>query len=178
MKRLLLVFLIGLIVSPVLLADPPAQSGFRVFRFEDGVNIAWAIADYNKGQHAIIGLDIREFCMGVVDFDVVFAQAVFLDQGQIVVNANGEARTEVFPFPQFDCDLFMNVDPLATGTSRVRYTDNDYNISGTRTNSFGIVAQGTLQSFDTGEDMRFNAVARNLWTETGEEWKSTHVNLH
>jgi len=80
---LLLFFLIGLIVSPVLLADPPAQSGFRAFGFDNRVSVGWAMADFNKGQHAIIGSDIWEWCMGVIDCDVTFAQAVFLDQGQL-----------------------------------------------------------------------------------------------
>ena len=58
-------------------------------------------------------------------------------------------------------------EPLATGTVRVVVNDNDLDVSGTRTNSFGNSATGTLRRAD-GTRCHFSAVFRALITRDGE----------
>jgi hypothetical protein len=57
--------------------------------------------------------------------------------------------------------------PLATGTVRVVVNDNDLDASGTRTNSFGTTATGTLRRAD-GTACHFSAMFRALITRDGE----------
>jgi len=186
MKRFLLVVVIGLIVSPGLVADPPGQSGPNVFRIFS-VTVGWSISDFKTGWQAIHGVDVREWCLipGCTDddpntectaeFDVVGVQAVFLPDA-ISVTFNGEeVRTWVYPFPQFDCDMFLGIDPVATGMATATSTDNSFNGTGSRANSWGIVTTGTLQSADG--DMRFNSLARCVASATRFDC-TDHVNLH
>jgi hypothetical protein len=58
-------------------------------------------------------------------------------------------------------------EPLATGTVRVIVNDNDLDVSGTRTNSFGYTASGTLRRAD-GTACHFSAMVRALITRDGE----------
>ena len=58
-------------------------------------------------------------------------------------------------------------EPIATGTVRVVLTDNDVDVSLTRTNAFGYTATGTLERAD-GTACAFSATFRALITQQDE----------
>jgi hypothetical protein len=58
-------------------------------------------------------------------------------------------------------------EPIATGTVRVVLTDNDVDVSLTRTNAFGFTAKGTLERAD-GTACGFSATFRALVTQEDE----------
>jgi hypothetical protein len=58
-------------------------------------------------------------------------------------------------------------EPIATGTVRVVLTDNDVDVSLTRTNAFGFTAKGTLERAD-GSACAFSATFRALITREDE----------
>ena len=74
-QALLGFLVVSILLSTPALADPPAMSGPNVIRFE-GVN-ALAIADFDEGTQVLLGADVREFCIGNVEFDLVSIMDVF-----------------------------------------------------------------------------------------------------
>ena len=135
-------------------SGPPAQSGPYVVRFDD-VYALWFI-DVERNLGVIIGDDIVEFCSsGIPDFEIVSIMDVNLpnDQAAVIDIMWGQHMTaSVWPFTTFNCDLFLNTPPLATGYVNFRYTDNDLyawmHEDPKRMNSYGITANGLVKTPD------------------------------
>lgn len=174
MKRRTLL-LAALVVAVVLvlsvsttLADPPANSGPLVVRFE-GEFLYW-YADARSGLSVGIGADPAQTCAGNWDeISLVDTQWVDVpdDANRIIEITHGDdVITNVWPFTEFDCGLFTTVEPVATGASALVLTDNDVfvyeNPDNVNHNAFGFTAHGYLTTAD-GRSVRFNGVSRCVW---------------
>lgn len=137
--------------------DAPPESGI-VIRTERGVFPGWT--DWDEGFFVFIGIDPRDFCNGVYDYDIIPMQEVNLpdDRGTLVLLQGEDLRTTVWPFPGFTgCQLLDIYDPLATGVSDLVYTENrGYGAGRSNANAFGYRAHGTL-TLANGEDAAFSA---------------------
>ena len=89
----------------------------------------------------------------------------------------------IWPFTEFDCELFTTIDPIAAGTVDLRGTDNDLfeflNPDNKNANAFGFVAHGPVYD-ENGTMMRVNALFRAVWDGTNDEsFKAVEkVNMH
>lgn len=148
-----LLFLMLPLSSPVF-ADPPAQSGPVVIRYE-GTVFPFGIPpifipDMKSGMSITVGIDTIGFCNGVFDLDLLSVKEIAIpeDANRINQQVSGTVRADVWPFTVFDCDLFLTVPPLASGYVDVRGTDNDLfvflNPENNR-NAFGLTGHGKLQ---------------------------------
>ena len=154
---------------------PENPGGAIVFR--DEIAFFSSTEDYKAGLTAIYNLDMVEYCSGNYE-PGVFMEIQDIDipahELREIVKIHGEEiPTTVWPFavedwndPGYFCPLFLNNDPLATGTARFRFTDNDFNApdyqDNKNVNSGGFTSQGWLEGPD-GELMRFNSVYRVVW---------------
>ena len=164
---LVFVLLAALLAAIPALADPPAASGPNVVRFEDTFAVFYP--DVRNGLSVTIGADVVEDCNGNFDPEVVSIQDIHVpeDANRIIEIIHGdELITEVWPFTDFDCELFTTVDPVGAGTSDLVSTDNDLVVFLTEDNvnwnAFGFTAHGWLTAQD-GSEVRFNGVSRCLW---------------
>lgn len=176
MKRIkiLAVFLSlsALLYSGLVAADPPPASGV-VIRDEAEVGVTWV--DFDSGLRVILGADIVEFCSGIIDFDVVNSQSVEPPVGEdwIIERLYGEVRAQVFDFLDFDCDLFVNNEPVAAGYVMLTTTDNDLFQSGPpNANAWGWMAHGAVYSPD-GDVFALSAILRNLYLKKQGRFHST-----
>ncbi len=62
----------------------------------------------------------------------------------------------VYDLPSFSFDCAVLTAPLAAGPVHVIGTDNDLNVSGTRTNAFGFKSNGTLDNLVGAGTIAFN----------------------
>ncbi len=177
-KRISTVALVVMLVllalsTQIALADPPASSGPHIVRYlsePDNGFYAFFIPDERTGLSAIVGADVVADCLGdPAPFDMVYIQEVDIPEdpnriSQLVTN--GEATTTVWATLDFDCDYFTSVAPVASGTSNMRYTDNDVltflTDDNVNSNAFGLMANGTLYDSD-GNTVRFSAHSRWVW---------------
>jgi hypothetical protein len=139
-----------LLVCSVAAADPPVESGI-VMRGE--VPIALFYVDDSGTRSVVYGADMVEYCLGTIDFDIWQYKDNYLPVDEVVatLEKGEEIRTSVWPFAVFDCDLFLNVPPLATGTTSVVITDNNlYGTETDRANAWSLSAHGFL--FDAMDD--------------------------
>ena len=121
-----------------------------------------------------------EFCAGDEPIgDLVSIQLVGLRRGVIHSHILGRDMTlSVYDLNSFDftferlCDL----TPIATGTGRFHYTDNDLNITSGHASAFGFRMHGELTSPETGERMRLAAVAHFVLDADGE-LHTEHTNI-
>ncbi len=145
-------------------ANAPAQSGI-VERGEGVWALSWA--DPGTGWRVTFGVDMLEFCDGIVDFDEVhWADKVIPQEVERIVSLakKGEARTSVWPFMDFDCALFTTIDPLASGLSVLISPDNDLTgTPGANMNSWGFMAHGRLSWTVDGSHAQFSFHRRVQW---------------
>jgi hypothetical protein len=74
-----------------------------------------------------------------------------------------DVRTYVYPFTPFDCNLILNVPPLAYGTSDVVWTDNNlFGEDTNRANSWNVSAHGVLTD-GNGEEYVFQHNLHCTW---------------
>jgi hypothetical protein len=95
-------------------------------------------------------------------------------KGAVVVSGRGEVPIEVWrldedvpPLIGACQDTDEQAGPLATGTARVGFTDNDADVSLTRTNSFGGRLQATLTDTE-GDTWRYTHTYRFHIDRDGE----------
>ena len=145
-------------------ANAPEQSG--IVERGDGV-WAWSWPDPKTGLRVVFGADMTEFCGGIIDFDEVhWADKVLPNEDERIVSldVSRDIRTSVWPFLDFDCALFTSVDPLASGTSTLKRTDNDLTgTPGANTNTWGFMAHGTLAWTADGSAAQFSFHRRMQW---------------
>ena len=103
----------------------------------------------------------------------VSAQFVVTGNGVLIALFRGTAPLELWRLDE-DADLSgpcQDTDaqsaPWAVGTASLTFTDNDVEVSGSRTNSFGGALRGTVTDAD-GTAWHFSAAARFLITRDGE----------
>jgi hypothetical protein len=149
----------------------PSEAGL-VLRYEGGV--AFWLADEKTGLGAIVGVDLAAWCVGPAAFDLVDFNSVYWEElGRWVDLYQGtDMSTAVWPFTNFDCNLFTTTDPLAEGYTKLVGTDNDVIPGATespRTNSWGVRAHGDLYDGDGGKH-QFSAYEQCVWHfDTGED---------
>jgi hypothetical protein len=166
-------------------SNGPANPGPIVMRFEDTIGLF--IPDQSTGISVTIAADVVQDCeIGDPAFELVRIQhlAVPEDANRINEVLHGDdLSATVWPFTEFDCDLFTTVDPIAVGTVDLRGTDNDLvvylNPDNVNANAFGFMAHGVVYD-ENGESMRLNTILRAVWDGTNDEsyQEITRVNLH
>ncbi|MGD2078826.1 MAG: hypothetical protein PVH18_10605 [Chloroflexota bacterium] len=181
---LIIVIILGAALTAAIpaFADPPPASGPIIVRTQE--TGAFHYFDARTGLGIIVGADVSEFCSGVVDFDPVNVQNIDVpsDANRLVQTYESDAVTvSVWPFPQFDCDLFTTSDPVASGTVSLQGADNDVypgNSSGENWNAWGFAAHGQLSQSD-GSSAQLSTLLRCTWDgETGASNVCvTNVNL-
>lgn len=141
--------------------NAPDASGIVV---RDEFPVAFTWVDTKAGTRVTIGVDVFEFCAGIINFDFVPYQDVLLpeDRPLLTLGLGDDMRTTVWPFLDFDCDLFTTVTPLAHGVSDLVHTDNDLfgaQPDDNNANAWGFMAHGILAS-PSGADAPFHAHIR------------------
>ena len=158
------------------IGNAPGASG-AVIRLQDGVGLVWT--DGNTGLQVILGVDIRAFCTGPADFDVITFQDIFAADRPILEVGQGTVQTSVWGFTGFDCGLFTTEDPLASGYSDLLFQDNDLlgAFGDHNANAWGYQAHGTLTA-DGGEDVAFSAFLRQKWNGSQGYSFASGISLH
>ena len=174
MKRLkaLSAFLLplALLCSGPVSSDPPAATGV-VTREE--VEVAHFWVDFDTELLIVVGADIVEFCDGIIDWDVVYGQYVQppTDDEWLMEMRKGEVRAQVFDFVDFDCDLFLTNEPLASGMVQLITTDNDVWQSGKpNANAWGYMASGFVYTSDDVE-LALSAVVRYVYLKKQDRYR-------
>jgi len=167
-------------IAPSLNAQaPPAVSGIVT---RGGAPFALIWVDEQAGLRAMVGGDVREYCAGVIDFDLVSWQDVVIaeDVGRVFERFVGhDMYTTVWDFLDFDCAKFTSMDPIAFGTSTMRVTDNDVNRTTVHNaHAWGLTAQGTLEWTADGSPAYFSGHQRIHFTNAGNLNVTQEINLH
>ena len=153
-------------------ADPPEDPPGPVSRFTEPFAVAFV--DVADGLVALGGPPPELGCFGLgFEDNLADFQIVELPSGPVKVLAH-DADMPIFLYEASSieeiCELvFEGVipEPIAAGVVRVVLNDNDRDVTGTRTNSFGSAATGTLQDSD-GNPCRFSGTFRALITREFE----------
>ncbi len=156
--KLVSVFFILVVMATAALAEPPANSGIVT---RGSYEWAFVEVDVNSGLLAVLGVDIVQWCTDGAPFDTIYYSDKDLQDGfRLNTSEKGYVQASVWPFTDFDCELFTTMQPLATGMAFSRARDNDY--FGLRycdeknnMNAFGSKANGTLYS-PGGEAKQFS----------------------
>ena len=115
--------------APVFNFTKNPDAGPKIFRGDD---LEWAVfwMDFKRGRSAVVGIDVKEFCLGNVDLALVDFQDVYppRDDVRIVEVLHGDdLPASAWPFTYWDCGRFLTEKPLAEGYVDMRSTDNDLN---------------------------------------------------
>ena len=164
-------------VAPTFNFSNNPDAGPNIVRFEDG--LGYIINDTKKGIQALFGFDPVLICTSGGPFDLVDVQDITIpneiDRINSVVHGD-DIFTTVWDFTGFDCPSYLENEPLATGLSRIRNTDNDLNsflYDHNNANAFGLNAHGKL---DNG---MLNAHERISWQPSEGRFNETSVvNFH
>ena len=158
----LLALLSTLLLVPMALAAPPAESG-AVTRLVEPAFFA-SYFDEDTGLLALAGPNPEQGCFGE-GFDDHSAEITLVQTGAGPIKAH---FVHVMPVYVYDmtleevCSTIMaggSVEALYTGSIRTVGNDNDLEVSLTRTNSFGGSSHGTVWDGD-GNRCRFSAHVR------------------
>ncbi|HEX6331543.1 MAG TPA: hypothetical protein VF129_09705 [Actinomycetota bacterium] len=156
-------------------ADPPPSSG-SVDRFvvTDGFGI---LADFQNGYWVFANITREGFCDWLAGGEVGPPPALepnsvqVVDTGSAVVTLfkSGVVPTALHAMtgPDHPCDG-SDPEPWATGEASVVINDNDADVSGTRTNSFGEHGHGTVFEVATGDAWHYSWHIRLQITRDGE----------
>jgi hypothetical protein len=171
-RRLLISLASGLLAillaAGAVAAGPPSSSGIVVRGTDYGngfyMNGAFTVS-------AITGAPASQACLGIRP-EPLDLQLVDTPSGAALLHLSGADRPVWVYEGSLDdvCGaVFGGADPvpLAEGTVRETYTDNDLFVSGTRVNSFGSTATGTVVDGD-GTSWTFVATGRLQWTLDGD----------
>jgi hypothetical protein len=139
-------------------AEPPSSSGIVSRGSYEG---GYVDVDLNSGLLSIIGFDIVQWCTDDPPFDTFFYADKDLQDGfRLNTLEHAYVQASVWPFTDFNCELFTTIQPLATGMANYRLHDNDlfglrYCEEKNNMNAFGRRANGTLYS-PSGEARQFS----------------------
>ena len=144
-------------VAPSFVSAQRPDTAGRVVRFRAGF-FAFLNLDPETNLASVIGLPDdpadtpAPFCTGAEDFEVLDWQTVAHASGALntLIRA-GAVNVHVYEAPQFlalfdtgDLCGAVSLPRRAEGEARLQYTDNDYDVSGSRANSFGWRVHGIL----------------------------------
>ena len=168
MKRIVksLLVLLALCITTPAFADPPAQSGPRVFRYD--FNTAFVFSDPDSGLQVTFGLNMLEFCNGIRNFEEFTFMDVLVgeDSNRILGPGYGEVYTTVWGFTEFDCARFTTELPLAEGMITLRLNVSDVLAwepnERSNKNSYSFKANGPMWS-PANESMRLHFVSHTVW---------------
>jgi len=143
----------------------------RVFRFNE--LFFWIIVDFERGLTTVLGATPEEHvaaCQSGIPPEEASWKDVVLPSGVIVRQVKGaEMGVTIWAATSSDiCGELMAVPFLAGGTARVRYVDNDAQLSLTRANAFGVRAHGTVTNLVTGEEFKLLAKYQAIIFRDGE----------
>ena len=144
----------------------PSTPGFIILREEREGGFGRVFNDFEKGISSLVGFDVVEVCTGGPEEGRIENQ--FVDTPNeldlIIRLAHGDDMpTSVWPFviePADGCASFLTTEPLATGESNLRLTDN-VDLSDLKKNgsAFGWMSHGKLSGPD-GETVNYSAHTR------------------
>ncbi|WP_340112593.1 hypothetical protein [Maribellus mangrovi] len=168
MKRILLVFCIVFLIFScekddltgsdtldsqdlLLKSGKPNQPGdnLKVFRYQ-GETVGYVIYDEKSNLMAFVGGDVREFCSGGWDVDILNLQEIVLEDGGdfprvIQLKKGDEVRVQVYNLSYWDCDILASTEPVFVGKGHYVFTDNDafaWDGEGNNTNVYGFRLNG------------------------------------
>ena len=158
--------------------DAPPFSGI-IERAEFPSAYSWV--DFKSGLRLTIGLDMLEYCDGTINFDLIWYKDIYNPSRWLGQGQGEDLQTDVWPFLEFDCELFTTVPPLASGVAYFRSMDNAYDGVGEDdnfTNSWGGHANGTLYYSDGGAPAQLNAFIKQQYGENQGYRMHSKVALH
>lgn len=178
LRRAVMVFAVLALVAPcIAVADPPAESGPYVVRFEDAPGWAgWVVADAKRGYFSVIGFDPYEFCStaGESGIDIMSVQAVQNPQNETQYNVLLKmedvyaAVWDWVPGTPITCSYIFTNLPIAVGTADGTYTDNDLfanlDLDEERTNTWTLSAHGIVMD-DYDESFVLNTGFHCRWPD-------------
>jgi hypothetical protein len=149
----------------------PDGPGARIFRFDD--LFFFVIVDFQRGLTTVLGATPEEHlaaCQsGIPPEEASFKEVVRPGDVHKFLVKGAAMGVTIWPAASGDiCGELMAVPFLAGGTARVRYTDNDVQVSGTRANSYGVRAHGTVTSLASGEEFKLLAKYQAIIFRNGE----------
>lgn len=165
--------ILGVLAGPAG-ADPPPSSGIvQRFVITDGFGV---IPDFQNGLWIFANITRQGFCdwlaggeMGPPPvIDLTFLQAVDTGSAIVILFTAGVVPIALHPLTSgHPCDG-SDPDAWATGEANLAVTDNDIDVSGTRTNAFGEHAEGEVEEVATGDVWHYSWHTRFVITQDGE----------
>lgn len=176
-SRVLMTLTVLALLAPcTAVADPPAESGPYVVRYEDSPLWAgWLVADAKRGYFSFIGWDPYEFCTNFpAGIDIMSIQEVQNPQNEDQINVLVKmddvyaAVWEWVPGTPITCPYILENPPLAVGTADGTYTDNDLyadlSPDEERTNTWTLSAHGKVMD-DFDESFNLNTGFHCRWPD-------------
>lgn len=137
-----------LLSAGLVAADPPPISGVVT---RDGEPLAFGWIDVRTGLFLFLGIDVQELCLGTAERSEVQYMHVEPPLGLewVIERFTEDLPAQVWGFTDFDCELFLASEPLATGFAQITAGDNDLWGAGQNNGrSFGGAAHGFLETPD------------------------------
>lgn len=174
-RRVVMTLAILALLTPcAAVADPPAESGPYVVRYEDSSLAGWLVVDAKRGYFSVIGVDIYELCTTGGGFNILSVQAVQNPQNENQLNVivkMDDAYAGVWMLPSGPttvCDYILTTQPVGIGTVDGNYTDNDLfaNLSPDeeRTNTWTLSAHGVIMN-ESDESFNLNTGFHCVWRD-------------
>jgi len=159
-RRIRMIVMVSLLAALLVAGAPPASANFSngpdsagiVERFESPGFGLWVDSDAGLIAFANVN-SVADACNGI-PAGAGDQQVVVLPNGVVLGLLHDDAvPIIVVPLgsPDDICAEPDNWQVIATGVGNVRSTDNDFNESGTRTNSFGSRLNGSVVDADGGK---------------------------
>jgi hypothetical protein len=137
--------------------------------------------DDKSGLRLIIGFDVVEYCGGTEDFDLVWYQDLYRNNGWQGLGQGEDMRTSVWPFLAWDCDMFTTVSPVASGLADLIVNDNawsGFDPDKNRANSWGKSVHGHLNYTDGGAKAVLSAHIQQVYSDAGGYKVNSKISLH
>lgn len=184
----LIIVLCFAFVTPLLAQGPPGDSG-NVERWEGSGWFRWYF-DEKRNYVAFHGVDIEAWCADdpETEWSVWQVLDVYIPASELLIKTTEKGDdmiSSVWPieilddvaYPNHWCEGVLDLDPIATGTVDVIFTDNDlyggYFEPTQRMNTYHLSAHGILYSFEDEESMRFSGGFNCQWPGYPEVWSET-----
>jgi hypothetical protein len=158
---------LGVLAGPAAADPPPSSGAVQRFIVTDSFGI---LADFQNGYWVFANITREGFCDWLAGgevgpppvFEPNFVQEVDTGSAIVIVFKSGVvpiALHAMTPPPVHPCDG-SDPDPWATGEASAVINDNDADVSGTRTNSFGEHGHGKVHEEATGDAWHYSWHAR------------------
>lgn len=145
----------------LVLAGPAAAQGPP-----ETIDLPVQFAAVDGDYLVVVNVTAEDLCAGVQS-GTAPARVKETGKGALVVSVNTTVYAELWRLGPGDFCEDEDGTLLGTGSLRLVATDNDYDVSGTRTNSFGDVTHGVIRGAG-GQAWRVHAVWRAQITQDGE----------